>query len=62
MNGMSQTTIPMDIIHRYHDWASACRWPICWRASYALAGLWVNGNPDALYFSQLAAWLFNTVA
>jgi Na+-driven multidrug efflux pump len=34
--------------------------------AYLLARLtrspeWPNGNPDALYFSQLTAWVFNTI-
>ena len=59
MNGMGQTTIPMimSVITTV-----LIRLPL----AYLLADLtrspqWPNGNPDALYYSTLAAWVFNTV-
>ena len=59
MQGMNQTTIPMilSVVTTI-----GVRLPL----AYLLAWLtrspaWPNGNPDALYFSQLTAWVFNTV-
>ncbi len=59
MNGMSQTTIPMilGVIT-----ALAVRLPLAYLLAFLTRSeVWPNGNPDALYFSQLIAWVFNTV-
>ena len=57
MQGMSQTTIPMVM-------GVATTLGVRLPLAYLLAWLtrsemWPNGNPDAIYFSLLAAWIFN---
>ena len=59
MNGMSQTTIPMimSVITTV-----LIRLPLAYLLAYLTrSDVWPNGNPDALYFSMLAAWVFNAV-
>ena len=59
MNGMSQTTIPMIMAIVT---TLAVRLPLAYLLAYLTrSAAWPNGNPDALYFSQLAAWVFNTM-
>jgi len=59
MNGMSQTTIPMilSIITTL-----GVRLPLAYLLAWLTrSAVWPNGNPDAIYFSLLSAWVFNTV-
>jgi putative MATE family efflux protein len=60
MNGMSQTTIPMimSIITTL-----GIRLPLAYLIAHLTrSAVWPNGNPDAIYFSLLAAWVFNMIA
>lgn len=60
MNGMSQTTIPMimSIIT-----TMGIRLPLAYLIAYLTrSAVWPNGNPDAIYISLLAAWVFNAAA
>ncbi|HPF87061.1 MAG TPA: MATE family efflux transporter [Candidatus Limiplasma sp.] len=58
MQGMNQTTIPM-IMSVFT--ALGVRLPLAYLLAFLTrSDLWPNGNPDALYVSQLSAWLFNT--
>jgi len=57
MNGMSQTTIPMilSIVTTI-----GIRLPLAYLLAYLTrTPQWPNGNPDAIYFSLLSAWVFN---
>ena len=59
MQGMSQTTIPMvmGIITTL-----GVRLPLAYLLAWLTrSALWPNGNPDAIYISLLAAWVFNMI-
>ncbi len=54
---MSQTTIPMvmSVITTL-----GIRLPLAYLLAWLTrSALWPNGNPDAIYFSLLSAWVFN---